>query len=69
MEAKKSIRLNNENVDSSEVVELSTLSKMTGFPVDFIKSEILVDQEKISLDQLRASMVTYLESTNELFQG
>ena len=68
MEAKKSIRLNEENVDSAEMVELSTLSKMTGFPVDFIKSEILVDQEKISLDQLRASMVAYLESTNELFQ-
>ncbi|MCF8059673.1 MAG: hypothetical protein K9K67_10275 [Bacteriovoracaceae bacterium] len=49
----------------SQSVPLSSLSEMTGFPIDFIKSELLVNEEEISLDQLRLSMASYLESTLE----
>lgn len=50
-------------------VNLVSLSEMTGFPVDFIKSELLVDENEMTLTDLRASMATYLEKTNiELIQ-
>jgi hypothetical protein len=45
-------------------VNLASLSEMTGFPVDFIKSELLVQENEMTLSELRASMTTYLEKTN-----
>lgn len=47
----------------TQSVPLSSLSEMTGFPVDFIKSELLVSEDQLSMDDLRKSMATYLEST------
>ena len=49
----------------TNTVPLSSLSEMTGFPVDFIKSELLVNDDRISMDELRQSMASYLESTLE----
>lgn len=49
--------------DEETLVALSSLSEMTGFPVDFIKSELLVDQEELSMSHLRRSMASYLEDT------
>lgn len=47
----------------TQSVPLSSLSEMTGFPVDFIKSELLVSEDQLSMDDLRKSMASYLEST------
>lgn len=46
-------------------ISLETLSKMTGFPVEMIKDEIFQGKgsEDISLEDLRAAMLTYIDST------
>jgi hypothetical protein len=49
---------------NEESVELSSLSNLTGFPVDYIKSELIFDNDKITLSDLRITMVSYLESIN-----
>lgn len=52
-------------MNEEEKVPLASLSELTGFPVEFIKKELLLDGEELSLEDLRKSMVTYLKSTNE----
>lgn len=47
----------------TQSVPLSSLSEMTGFPVDFIKSELLVSEDQLSMEELRKSMASYLEMT------
>lgn len=48
----------------SEKVSISSLSDMTGFPEDFIKRELLLeDDRKISMHELRQSVLRYLEHT------
>jgi hypothetical protein len=46
-------------------VSLEALSKMTGFPIELIKSEIFKDQsdKEVSLDDLRTAMLSYIDST------
>lgn len=46
-------------------ISLETLAKMTGFPVEMIKDEIFQGKgtEEISLEDLRAAMLTYIDST------
>ncbi len=53
----------NSKAEAETVVALSSLSEMTGFPVDFIKSELIVEGEELSMESLRKSMAGYLEST------
>lgn len=59
MEAKESAASHDEQVS------LSSLAQMTGFPVDYIKSELLLEKDEVSLGELRKTMVSYLISTNE----
>lgn len=48
----------------SEKVSISSLSDMTGFPEDFIKRELLLeDDRQISMQELRQSVLRYLEHT------
>lgn len=47
----------------SQNVPLQSLSELTGFPVDFIKKELLLDGENVSMGELRALMTKYLEAT------
>lgn len=54
-----------EGMDDNEKVSLSSLSELTGFPVDFIKKELLLDEEPVSMNELRASVLRYLEATSE----
>ena len=61
--------LNSQSTSTEETVSFSTLSEMTGFPIDFIKKELLLDEEPISMSQLRKSMAIYLESTIEHVRG
>ena len=59
--------LANPGADVAEDVKvsLSTFSEMVGFPVDFIKKELLIDGEELTMEDLRKSMLTYLENKNE----
>jgi hypothetical protein len=54
-----------EGNPETKKVPLESLSELTGFPVDFIKKELLLDQESLSMEDLRKSMVNYLENTAE----
>jgi predicted HTH domain antitoxin len=48
-------------------VSLETLAKMTGFPIEMVKEEVfkgrIGDNEDISLEELRAAMLAYIDST------
>ena len=45
-----------------EQVSLSSLAELTGFPAEFIKKELLLE-DPTSMEALRASMMKYLDST------
>ncbi len=51
--------------ESKGRISLETLAKMTGFPAEMIKDEIFQGKgsEDISLEELRAAMLTYIDST------
>lgn len=46
-------------------ISLEALATMTGFPIEMIKEEIFKGHgdEDVSLDELRAAMLTYIDST------
>lgn len=48
---------------TTDQIDLVSLAKLTGFPSEFIKQELLIDDASISMDSLRSSMLNYLEST------
>lgn len=49
----------------STTVNLEVLAKMTGFPLELIQEEIFQGREgqEVSLDELRAAMLSYIDST------
>jgi hypothetical protein len=49
--------------DGTQKVPLESLSELTGFPVEFIKKELLLESETLSMSDLRKSMAVYLENT------
>mgnify|MGYP001170272878 CR=1 FL=1 len=53
--------------NEQELVSLDSLAALTGFPVEMIKSELFKDSalenEKISLADLRKAMVSYIDAT------
>jgi hypothetical protein len=51
--------------DESSKVSLDVLAKMTGFPVEIIKDELLkgTTESEISMEDLRAAMLSYIDST------
>jgi hypothetical protein len=51
------------DVEGTQKVPLESLSELTGFPVEFIKKELLLDGETLSMNDLRKSMAVYLENT------
>ena len=59
--------LESEAKDKQEMVTLKSLSDLTGFPVKMIKEELFSDQnlneETVSLEDLRAAMMSYLDET------
>lgn len=50
-------------LQEQQIVPLESLSEMTGFPVDFIKKELLLNEDELSMENLRKSMASYLENT------
>lgn len=56
----------NGQTEKNGKISLEVLAKMTGFPIEMIKEEIFQGQEgqqEISLDELRAAMLSYIDST------
>jgi len=51
-------------IGETEKIPLESLSQLTGFPIEFIKKELLLDNEELSMEDLRSSMLNYLESTS-----
>ena len=48
---------------SEAPVALDQLAELTGFPVDFIKRELLLTEETdLSVEELRAKVLHYLDS-------
>lgn len=54
---------NGNVLGDDQKVPLSSLSELTGFPVEFIKKELLLEGEELSMSELRTSMISYLETT------
>lgn len=50
----------------AQKVSMDTLSMMTGFPADFIKSELIVEGEDLSVSDLRKTMINFLEKNKDL---
>ena len=44
-----------------EKVSLGKLAQLTGFPEDFIKKELLLDDDSFSLSELRECAARYLD--------
>jgi hypothetical protein len=59
--------LANTDTEKNGKVSLDVLAKMTGFPVEMIREEIFKghdgDHKEVSLDDLRAAMLSYIDST------
>ena len=54
---------------NTETVSLSNLSELTNFPEDFLKKELLLkDNKEISIEDLRAKVLHYLDDTFELLK-
>ena len=51
--------------DRQEKIQMSSLSSLTGFPVDYIKKELVLDEEEVTLEQLREHMMVFLNSNFE----
>ncbi len=55
-----------DDAAKSEKVSLNTLSDLAGFPLEFVKRELVLQEDEISLDKLRSSILDYLD---EAFLG
>jgi len=52
-----------QNLNEVEMIKINNLAEMTGFPKDFITSELLLghnDDVEISIDDLRTKVTQYL---------
>ena len=50
---------------TEEVVSLGALAELTGFPVDYIKRELLAGDEEVTemtMNELRKKVLAYLDS-------
>ncbi len=56
------------SLSEEQKIPLDSLSKLTGFPVDFIKKELLLDDDQLSLAELRKSMLAYMETNSEMLR-
>jgi hypothetical protein len=51
---------------SETAVSLGTIAEMTGFPIDYIKRELLLDgefEEAMTVEELRKKVLAYLDSS------
>lgn len=55
-----------QNTNEQELIKLSSLAELTGFPEEMIKKELFnssLDSEQITLADLRKAMVSYIDAT------
>ncbi len=53
------------NTTTTNGVSLATLAELTGFPVDYVKRELLVDgesEDELTVEELRKKVLAYLDS-------
>lgn len=50
-------------------VSLSSLSDLTGFPEEFVKRELLIEDEKVTIEELRQMTINYLNHLSEKFKS
>jgi predicted HTH domain antitoxin len=51
---------------SETAVSLGTIAELTGFPIDYIKRELLLDgevEEAMTVEELRKKVLAYLDSS------
>ncbi len=48
---------------TNEKISLGKLSELTGFPEDFIQKELMLNGENFSIEALRETMLSYLETS------
>ncbi len=52
-----------QGIMEDEQIPLSSISKLTGFPVDFIKKELVLENDTLPMKDLRKSMLHFLNIT------
>lgn len=58
-----------EAKSDKERVSLTTLSELTGFPLEFIKKELLIQEDSLSMGELRSSVLCYLSKSDGRYSG
>ena len=58
--------LGNDLPGDDEEITLEQISLLTDFPEDFIKKELLIDENEISMKEFRSKVLEYLEKTIRL---
>ena len=51
------------SIENKEQVSLQKLSELSGVPVGYIKSELLLDGDSVDMEKLRKQMLGALDST------
>ena len=57
---------NSELSGDDEEITLEQISLLTDFPEDFIKKELLIEKNEISMKDFRLKVLEYLEKTIQL---
>ncbi len=70
MEAIKEMKRGEDSIHTTESstpadlkVTMESLERLTGFPKEFIKSELSLNHDELSLEQLRKSVLCFLDQT------
>lgn len=42
-------------------VPLKSLSGLVGFPVEYLKNELLLEEDEVSMSELRSKVISFLE--------
>ncbi len=57
-----------KGASTQQKVSLASLSTLTGFPIDFIKGELLLEKDHYSLDEFREKTIQYIERRRGLLR-
>ncbi len=64
--------LGNGSIETSEAnssgVQVEELAKLTGFPVEYLKAELLIEDNEIDLNNLREKVLAYLDRSVSVHQ-
>ena len=65
----RSIDTEGANLSAADV-KVNELASLVGFPVEYLKAELLIDGDEVSLENLREKVLAYLDrsvSSNQEF--